>query len=56
MSDPRRKLFGGADAVGFAEIRLRDEHADHDVRVDEVVQMPQDLLDALGSAAAQLIR
>ena len=35
--------------VGFAEIRLRDAHADHDVRVDEVEQMPQDLLDALGA-------
>ncbi len=51
VNDKARKLFGGADAVGFAEIRLRDEHADHDVRLDEVVQMPQDLLDALGSAA-----
>ena len=51
VSDRRRKLFGGADAVGFAEIRLRDEHADHDVRVDEVEQMPQDLLDAMGSQA-----
>jgi len=50
-SDGHRKLFGGADAVGFAEIRLRDAHADHDVRLDEVVQMPQDLLDAMGSGA-----
>ena len=24
MNDPRRRLFGGADGVGFAEIRLRD--------------------------------
>ena len=52
VSDPRRKLFAGADAVGFAEIRLRDEHSDQDVRVDEVEQMPQDLLDALGAASA----
>jgi hypothetical protein len=52
VSDGRRKLFGGADAVGFAEIRLRDAHADHDVRLDEVEQMPQDLLNALGRAAA----
>ena len=51
VNDPRRRLFGGADGVGFAEIRLRDEHADHDVRVDEVEQMPRDLLDALGSRA-----
>jgi hypothetical protein len=49
INDPRRTLFAGADAVGFAEIRLRDEHANHDVQVDEVIQMPQDLLDALGA-------
>ena len=52
VSDRRRKLFGGEDAVGFAEIRLRDVHADHDVRADEVVQMPQDLLDGLGARVA----
>ncbi|HTD50307.1 MAG TPA: discoidin domain-containing protein, partial [Acidimicrobiia bacterium] len=52
VTDPRRKLFGGADAVGFAEIRLRDQHADHDIQLDEVIQMPQDLLDALGAATA----
>jgi hypothetical protein len=39
---------GGAAAVGFAEIRLRDERARADVRVDEVVRMPADLLDAYG--------
>ena len=50
VSDPRRRLFSGADGVGFAEVRLRDAHADHDVRIDEVEQMPQDLLDALGPA------
>ena len=50
VSDRREKLFGGADGVGLAEIRLRDAHADHDVRVDEVVQMPTDLTAALGSA------
>jgi arabinofuranan 3-O-arabinosyltransferase len=49
VSDPRRRLFSGADGVGFAEIRLRDVHADHDVRVDEVEQMPRDLLGALGT-------
>jgi hypothetical protein len=53
VSDPRRKLFGGADGVGFAEIRLRDVNAAHDVRVDEVEQMPQDLLGALGADAAR---
>ena len=31
-TDMRTNLFGTADAVGFAEIRLRDEHATHDVR------------------------
>lgn len=52
VSDDRHRLFGGADGVGFAEIRLRDLHADHDVRVDEVVQMPRDLLSSLGPNAA----
>ncbi len=52
VSDPRRKLFSGADGVGLAEIRLRDVHSKHDVRVDEVEQMPQDLLNALGTDAA----
>jgi len=52
VNDRRRKLFGGADAVGFAEIRLRDDRSDHDVQLDEVEQMPQDLLDALGAQAA----
>ena len=51
VSDPRRRLFSGADGVGFAEIRLRDIHSDHDVRVDEVEQMPRDLLGALGTDA-----
>jgi arabinofuranan 3-O-arabinosyltransferase len=48
-SDHRHRLFGGADSVGIAEIRLRDRNADHDVRVDEVIAMPQDLLGAVGS-------
>ena len=48
-NDHRPNLFGQDDPVGFAEIRLRDAHATHDVRVDEVVQMPSDLLDALGA-------
>ncbi len=52
VSDPRRRLFSGDDGVGFAEIRLRDEHASQDLRVDEVEQMPQDLLRALGSRVA----
>ena len=50
VSDPPAASCSAAPTrVGFAEIRLRDAHADHDVRVDEVVQMPQDLLDALGA-------
>lgn len=44
-----RRLHGGANAVGFAEVRVRDVRADRDVRVDEVVHMPTDLLDALGA-------
>jgi hypothetical protein len=48
----RVSLFGQDDAVGFAEIRLRDAHSTHDVRVDEVVQMPSDLLGALGAASS----
>jgi hypothetical protein len=51
VSDRRHRLFGGADGVGFAEIRVRDVHSDHDVRVDEVVRMPQDLLGALGAGS-----
>src|SRR5207245_378039 len=50
-NDHRPNLFGQADPVGFAEIRLRDAHASHDVRVDEVVRMPSDLLGALGAAS-----
>ena len=48
VNDHRPNLFGQADPVGFAEIRLRDAHATHDVHLDEIVQMPSDLLGALG--------
>jgi arabinofuranan 3-O-arabinosyltransferase len=51
-NDHRPNLFGQDDPVGFAEIRVRDAHATHDVRVAEVVQMPSDLLDALGAASS----
>ncbi|HEV7523774.1 MAG TPA: alpha-(1-_3)-arabinofuranosyltransferase family protein, partial [Acidimicrobiia bacterium] len=51
-NDRRPNLFGQAEPVGFAEIRLRDAHATADVRVREVVQMPTDLVDALGSASS----
>ncbi|MDQ1477997.1 MAG: arabinofuranan 3-O-arabinosyltransferase [Actinomycetota bacterium] len=50
-NDHRPSLFGQADAVGFAEIRLRDSHAEHDVRLHEIIQMPTDLTTALGAAA-----
>ncbi len=51
-SDPRTNLFGKDDAVGFAEIRLRDDTRSRDVRMHEVVQMPTDLVAALGDGAA----
>ncbi len=51
VNDHRPNLFGQADPVGFAEIRLRDAHAAHDVRLDEVEQMPTDLLGALGGSS-----
>jgi hypothetical protein len=49
----RTNLFGQEDAVGFAEIRLRDQHAQQDVHIREIEQMPTDMLDALGAASAQ---
>jgi len=52
VNDHRPNLFGQSDPVGFAEIRLRDQGAPHDVRLDEIEQMPSDLLDALGPASA----
>jgi hypothetical protein len=48
----KQQLHSGASAVGFAEVRLRDEHAKRDVRVDEVVDLPRDALDALGKTSA----
>jgi arabinofuranan 3-O-arabinosyltransferase len=51
-SNARTNLFGKDDAVGFAEIRLRDERSAHDVEMREVLQMPTDLVDALGADAA----
>ena len=39
--------------MGFAEIRVRDDAPGaQDVRVDEVVRMPTDLVDAAGAKAA----
>lgn len=48
-----RRWHGGADAVGFAEVRIRDDATNRPVRVDEVVRMPSDLLDAVGTASAR---
>jgi hypothetical protein len=51
-NDHRPNLFGQEDPVGFAEIRLRDEGAPQDVHVAEFIQMPTDLVDALGSTSS----
>ncbi|MDQ1521628.1 MAG: arabinofuranan 3-O-arabinosyltransferase, partial [Actinomycetota bacterium] len=47
----KQDLHTGESAVGFAEVRVRDEHASHDLRVDEVVDMPRDALKALGKSS-----
>jgi arabinofuranan 3-O-arabinosyltransferase len=49
-SDGPRALNGGAAAVGFAEIDVRDANG-HPVRVKDVERMPLDLLAAEGSAS-----
>jgi hypothetical protein len=42
------------NSVGFAEIRLRDDAPGaQDVHADEIVRMPTDLVDAVGSRAAE---
>jgi hypothetical protein len=51
-NDHRPNLFGQEDPVGFAEIRLRDQGAYQNVHVAEFVQMPTDLVDALGPASS----
>ena len=43
------RLHGNANGVGFAEVRVRDAGANADIRVEEVVRMPSDLLDAVGT-------
>ncbi|MDZ4824929.1 MAG: alpha-(1-_3)-arabinofuranosyltransferase family protein [Actinomycetota bacterium] len=45
----KRRWHGGADAVGFAEVRVRDDVSNRTVRVEEVVRMPTDLLGATGA-------
>jgi hypothetical protein len=47
----KRALNRGASAVGFAEVRVRDERTGTDTHVDEVVDMPTDALKALGSTS-----
>jgi arabinofuranan 3-O-arabinosyltransferase len=49
----RRADYPNSSSVGFAEVRLRDEHASDDLRVDEVVQMPTDLVRRTGDRSAQ---
>ncbi len=48
----QHRHYGSTSAVGFAEIGLRDDRPGaRPVRVDEVVRMPTDLLDAAGAAS-----
>jgi hypothetical protein len=51
VSGGERRLFGFANAVGFAEVRVGDDGTGVPVRVREVVRMPDDLLGAVGAAA-----
>ncbi len=49
----QHRHYGSTSAVGLAEIDLRDDRPGaRPVRVDEVVRMPTDLLDAAGAAAS----
>jgi len=50
----RRFTYGGVSAVGFSEVRLRDDKpGSRDVSIDEVVRMPTDLLGATGASSLQ---
>ena len=44
-----RRLHGFSNAIGFAEVRVRDDATGNPVRVSEVVRMPTDLLGATGA-------
>jgi hypothetical protein len=46
-----RPNYIGTSGVGFAEIRLRDNGAPDDLRIEEVVVMPTDLTSASGEAS-----
>jgi arabinofuranan 3-O-arabinosyltransferase len=49
---PRQFVYAGVSAVGFAEVGLRDDRPGAtDVRIDEVIRMPSDLLDAAGRSS-----
>ncbi len=50
----QHRHYGSTSAVGFAEIRLRDDRPGaRPVRVDEVERMPTDLLDAAGPGSLE---
>ena len=49
----RQANYPNSSSVGFAEVRLRDEHNSDDLRVDEVVQMPTDLVRRTAGRSAQ---
>src|SRR5262249_35249428 len=51
-SDHRPNPVGQEDPVGFAETRLRNDGAPQNVHVAEFVEMPTDLVDALGPASS----
>jgi arabinofuranan 3-O-arabinosyltransferase len=44
-----RLTYDNQSSVGFAEVRIRPDGAASDVRVDEVVRMPTDLMAAYGA-------
>ena len=46
-----RRLHGFSNAVGFAEVRVRDDATGDPVRVSEAIRMPNDLLDATGTSS-----
>ena len=43
----------GVSAVGFAEIRYRDQASDRDVQVEEIVRLPTDLLAVAGESSLE---
>jgi arabinofuranan 3-O-arabinosyltransferase len=51
VHDPKGLADKNRNPVGFAEVRIRDDRATADVRVDEVGRLPVDLLNTLGDAS-----